>query len=151
MSIGENFPEELRKGFAARNLKVGSVLKLHVTDTNPPKEKRFIVVGQSSDGICLATVYINTNVNLNIHYSEELRNLQLLLHAEGREYLDHDSYVDCSTLYIKQYPTILSECTNKPNVLIGTLSEEDLNIVKKKIISSPKIKGKEKKKYGFYS
>ncbi|MFZ4526222.1 MAG: hypothetical protein ACOYOE_11945 [Chlorobium sp.] len=150
MSIGDGFPEEMKREYAARNLKIGSVLKLHVKDTNPPKEKRFIVVGKTIDGICLATVYINSSMNKNVHYSEELQKLQLFLEADGREYLDHDSYVDCSTLYIKQYPALLHDFSSKPEALIGVLRDEDLLNVRNTIISSPKIKGKDKKRYGLY-
>jgi len=61
----------MKREYAGRNLQIGSVLKLHVKDTNPPKEKRFIVVGKTIDGICLATVYINSAINKNIHYIEK--------------------------------------------------------------------------------
>jgi len=58
--------------------------------------------------------------------------------------------VDCSKLYIKEHPDLFKELTNKPDALIGVLSDEDLLNVRNKVISSPKIKGKDKKKYGFY-
>ena len=90
--LGDFFPESFKADFASRNLQTGSVLKLHVKDTNPPKEKRFIVIGKTVDGICLATVFINSEINLNVNFSEELRNLHCFLPSDGRDYLEHDSY-----------------------------------------------------------
>ncbi|MFZ4525425.1 MAG: hypothetical protein ACOYOE_07735 [Chlorobium sp.] len=71
MSLGEFFPEVFKADFARRNLEVGSVLKLYVKDTKPPKEKRFIIVGKNIDGLCLATVYINSEINEKINYSPD--------------------------------------------------------------------------------
>ncbi len=65
MSLGEFFPEAFKADYARRNLEVGSVLKLYVTDTKPPKEKRFIIVGKNIDGLCLATVNSEINENIN--------------------------------------------------------------------------------------
>ncbi len=73
MSLGEFFPEVFKADYARRNLEVGSVLKLYVKDTKPPKEKRFIIAGKNIDGLCLATVYINSEINENINYFSDKR------------------------------------------------------------------------------
>ncbi|NTU97265.1 MAG: hypothetical protein HGA62_05540 [Chlorobiaceae bacterium] len=57
-ALGDFFPESFKNDFARRNLKIGTVLKLHIKNTKPPKEKRFIVVGKTIDGVCLATLFI---------------------------------------------------------------------------------------------
>ena len=36
-SLGNFFPDNLKNEFSRRNVKVGSVLRLKVEDTNPPK------------------------------------------------------------------------------------------------------------------
>lgn len=150
MSLGEFFPEAFKADYARRNLEVGSVLKLYVKDTKPPKEKRFIIVGKNIDGLCLATVYINSEINENINYSPELKELHLPFQAAGRTYLDHDSFVDCSEFVIREQKEIEYAIKNRPGVVIGTLCEMDLTAVRNKLINSPKIKRKDKKRFGFY-
>ena len=126
MSLGDFFPDSFKEEFALRNLLIGSVLKLHVKETNPPKEKRFIVVGKSIDGLCLATVYINSGINQNINCTPELQSLHQFFDVQGREYLDHDSYVDCSTIYIRNHDEIHDALKTRPEALIGVLSESEV-------------------------
>ncbi len=150
MSLGDRFSQSSREEHAKRGLQVGSVLKLRVVDTHPPKEKRFIVVGLTSDGVSLATVYINSDINLIVNYSPELRQLQHYIESDGRDYLDHDSYVDCSQLITRDRAEIHYALMQRPEAFIGLLSENDLQTINGKILSSEKIKGKVKKKFGFY-
>lgn len=150
MKLGEFFPEAFKSDYARRNLEVGSVLKLYVKDTKPPKEKRFIIVGKNIDGLCLATVYINSEINEKINYTPELKKLQLLFQVTGRDYLDYDSFVDCSELVIRDKKEIEEVIKNRPGIVIGKLCDSDLSAIRSEIINSPKIKGKDKKKYGFY-
>jgi len=150
MSLGDFFPEKDRKEFAARKVSVGTVLKLKVFDTNPPKEKRFIVVGTTVDGLVLATVYLNTKINPVINYSAELQTLHIPLEEQGRDFLDHDSYVDCSRLVPREKREIEKAIQNRPDVVIGELSTADFQLIRKTIISAHTIKGKHKKKFGFF-
>lgn len=52
---------------------IGAVLRMMVIDTNPPKIKRFIIVGESDDSLTLASVYINTELNIKVNYNMDLR------------------------------------------------------------------------------
>ncbi len=73
--LGDSFPEEYKKRFAEKNLKVGSVIRALVTDTNPPKTKRFILIGISADKLAVGTLYLNTEINPNVFSTQELRKL----------------------------------------------------------------------------
>lgn len=150
MSLGDYFPEKDRKEFAKRKVSVGTVLKLNVLDTNPPKEKRFVVVGSTDDGLILATVYVNSKINPVINYSTELQALHIPVSKQGRDFLNHDSFIDCSKLIERERNEIENAVKNRPHAVIGTISEEDQEIIRKTLISSPTIKGKKKKKFGFY-
>lgn len=150
MSLGDSFPEDFRQEFACRSLETGSVLRLFVRDTNPPKIKRFIIVGRSLDGICLATVYINTHVNHRVNWSPELKAMQILLEAHRREYLEHDSYVDCSKLIVRKVSEIKEILSRKPETIIGKLNLQEINIIKQSIMDSKTIKGKDKKKFSLF-
>ncbi|HOX82232.1 MAG TPA: hypothetical protein PLJ60_05435 [Chryseolinea sp.] len=130
--LGDQFPEEFKKQFASQNLKVGSVLRALVTDTTPPKIKRFIVIGLSADKLALGTIYINTEINPNVFQSAELKNLHIKLEAAGREYLDHDSFVDCSKIFEKEYDTILKMLAADAGMLMGELKPDDIKMLKQK-------------------
>ncbi|NEX14054.1 MAG: hypothetical protein C1941_05095 [Prosthecochloris sp.] len=151
MSLGDSFSEKDREDFAASKVSVGTVLKLKVFDTNPPKEKRFIIVSTTVDGLVLATVYINTKINTVINYSTELQALHIPLKEQGREFLNQDSYVDSSRLITRDRDEIEKAIQNRPDVVIGEVSIEDFQLIRKTIISAPTIKGKYKKKFGFYA
>ena len=129
-TLGDSFPENLKEDFTSRNLKVGSVLKCRVDDTNPPKYKRFIVVGISFDKIALGAVYINSEINENVHYTDELKALQILFESNGRDYLDHDSYIDCSKIYPKKLEQIKDVVKNDINCYLGDLSEVDFKSIR---------------------
>lgn len=150
MSLGDSFPDSFKKDHASRNLRVGGVLKLKVLDANPPKEKRFIIVGITADGISLATVYINSEINRKCNYSRELLGLQHFFESAGRDYLDHDSYVDCSKIIPRDWSEIFQAVVKRPEAIIGQLSENDFSAIRNKIIGARTIKGKDKKKFGFY-
>src|SRR6056297_1676249 len=113
MSLGDSFPDKYKSDFSNRNLVIGKVLRLKVKDTNPPKIKRFVIVGFSEDKFSLASVYINSEINTNINWSLEQQELQLELTSDNREYLDKTSYIDCSQLIIRDYDEINSIVKSK--------------------------------------
>ncbi len=152
MALGDYLSDKAKSILkpSPNTLKKGSVLRAFVQDTNPPKIKIFIVVGFDETYTFLATVFVNTEINLNINFSAELQSLHVLLEAEGRDFLTHDSYVDCSDILPKEVQEIQHAMKNKPEIVIGEISEEDLKIIIDTILRSPKIRGKHKKRYGFF-
>lgn len=150
MNLGDLFPDEWKQDYTERNLSVGTVVKLHVKDTNPPKEKRFVIVGFTQDNKVIATLYYNSEINQNVNWSKELIDQHLHFERDSRDYLDKDCYLDCSNLIIKDYDQIKIAVTKKPEAILGELNESDWTTIKNTIIESPTIKGKYKKRYGFY-
>lgn len=151
MSLGDLFPKSFREGHATRNLKEGSVLKMFVDDTTPPKEKRFIVVGFSGDRAQLATIYINSEINLQVNYSPELQRLHLFMQSDGRDFLDHNSFVDCSQLMQRDVSAIHETIVERPNAVIGVISDDELSQIRRKLAGAPSIKRWIKMKYGLIS
>lgn len=43
MNLGNFLPEESKSDFTARNVVVGTVIKLFIKDTDPPKEKGLLL------------------------------------------------------------------------------------------------------------
>ncbi len=150
MTISESPSSKPSSISSLENIEVGQVLKMHVQDTTPPKEKRFIVIGFSPDETLLATVYINSNINERINWSAEQQALQVEFNSDGRNYLNKKSYIDCSKLTERKTEDIGSVIDSNPEAIIGYLSEADYERIAEAIRSAPTIKGKYKKKYGLY-
>jgi hypothetical protein len=151
MSVfAEVFGEEERKRFATDNLVIGAVILAFVADTDPPKEKRLIVVGEAYDHISVATIYINTTLNVNVFPTKELQDLNPEFNAEGREYLDHDSHVDCSNLHTIKKDLLAGIIAADPGRVLGNVSEDDLKAIKFLIRSAKTIKPGLKKTYGLF-
>lgn len=150
MSLSDSFPDQFRQEFAQRNLKIGSVIRIMVKDTNPPKEKRFILVGQSFDKLFFATIFINSEINPNVFPTLELRDLNLELLADGRSYLNHDSFADCSNIYQRNAEWLFNIIGNDPRKVIGEVSEDDLKQIRTKIKSARTIAPAVKKTFGLF-
>jgi hypothetical protein len=151
MSLGDLFPKRFREEHATRNLKEGSVLKMFVDDTTPPKEKRFIIVGFSGDRAQLATIYINSEINLQVNYSPELQSLHLFMQADGRDFLDHNSFVDCSQLTQRDVSAMYETTVERPDAVIGVINDDELLQIRRKLAGAPTIKKWLKMKYGLIS
>ena len=150
MSLGDQFSDKFKEEHASRGTKIGVVLKFFVRDTNPPKEKFFIIIGLTEDEVSLASVYINSEINMIVNYSSALMALHIPILADGCDFLHHDSYVDCSRLEIRNRDRIYQDLLNCPEALVGTLSTEQIITIRQKVIGAESIKGKIKKKYCLY-
>lgn len=149
-SLGSFFPDDMRRKLANENLKIGSILRLMVTDTVPPKIKRLIVVGMDTEKVMLATVFINTEINPYIFNSKELQELQLPLESQEHDFLDHDSFVDCSKIQERKLAIILEAMTQDPSIHLGLLPDVNLKTIRVAISKSKTIAIRIKKKYGLF-
>lgn len=69
--LGEFFPEENQSDYIGKVIKIRSVIKLYELSTTPPKEKRFVIIGESVNEFAL--LFINSNLNENVHRHGKLR------------------------------------------------------------------------------
>lgn len=150
MSLGDAFPDALKKQFTENNLVAGAIIRAWVDNTRPPKVKRFIVIGISQNKILLGVVYINSEINLNIFPTQELRDLHLKLTADSREYLTHDSYVDCSRIFQLERENINKLLQDDPACHLGTIAKDDLTRIKTVIKGSRTISIRIKKLFGLF-
>ena len=148
MKLGDFFPDDLQNTRFNDKIEVGSVLKYFVEDTTPPKYKRMIVIGITDDKVTIATVYINSELNTNVFKNKRMQALQVPIKKEDRDYLEHDSYVDCSFLHVKQIEKLTEEFKNHKLESLGKTSKEDLDLIKGTLISAETISIKQKKQYG---
>ncbi len=98
-SLADFFPKGMKQEVANFNLEVGNVIKCFTLHTNPPKEKRFVILGTNDKGDYVGSVFINSNINFNIINSQELLELQYPVKCQANSYLDYDSFIDCSELF----------------------------------------------------
>lgn len=148
--LGDQFPEEFKKKFAQQNLKIGSVIRAFVQDTNPPKIKRFIIIGISPDKLALGTLYINSEINPTVFHTEELRRLHIKFEVSGRDFLEHESYVDCSKIYEKAFDDIAELLIQDQSNHIGDLADSDLKLIKHTVKGAKTISVRTKKKYSLF-
>ena len=114
---------------------------------HPPKEKRIVVLGIDTNGDLIGVVFINSDINWKIIRTEELAQLQHFVTKEENEYLEWDSYIDCSDLFELPYTKVSTSIQNNPQNVLGTVDANDLKTIKEHVKTSPKIKPKLLKKY----
>lgn len=146
--LGDSFPNSFRRDYSNRNIKAGTVLRTLVLDTKPPKIKRFIIIGVSSDGNSIGIVYINTEINPNVFPTKELKDLHLPIDKDDRGIVDYLSYIDCSRIYERDKKKINELVANDPRILIGELTQQEKGSVISKLASARTISLVIKKKYG---
>ena len=133
-------PPEFIDEQARSILKKGAVFSLHSTDIRNPKIKRLVIISECDANGIVGKVYINTN--------RQAPNSQLRLLNEGRAYLDHDSYVDCSRIYPDEFEGVLEKIKADLRCHIGNVSKDDMDLIIAELISARTISKKEKQKYG---
>jgi len=139
---------ELIEDFLQRNFKKGAVIRTSVTFTNPPKIKILAVLGihKKSDRVLIAV--FNSNLNLRVLNSDNMRECQMEIKASKADYISHDSYLDCALPKEYQLSIIKKKLRTKPSELIGQMSARDLKQALNSLRNADTISPKIKKKYG---
>lgn len=129
---------------------VGDVLYLYVEDTNPPKKKYFFVLGVTDDQVSLASFYVNSEINLNVNHNPVLVRYNIELSPEDYPFLQYKSYLDCTKMIVRDKEEFNEIVKNRPASVVYQLLPEQLVFFKQIICEVPTIKGKIKKKFGFF-
>ena len=95
VTLGDHFPPELLNQFVDRALQPGSILYLFCEFTTPPKHKYLVFLHRDQRPLFFL---INSRVHPYIQGRPHLAQSQVLLSASTYDFLDHDSYLDCSTV-----------------------------------------------------
>lgn len=137
--LGDLIPQDVKGILADSTIVVGNVIRCYTNHTNPPKEKRFIILGRDKTGNYIGTVFINSNINFNVINSQELLDLQYPIRKEKNEYLKWDSFIDCSKLVKFDYEYVRTKVVQKPECVLGTVQANDLEIIYQLVKKSPNI------------
>src|SRR4051794_12476435 len=93
MRLADSFsPDERRESFR-RQFRTGLVIRLFCPFTAPPKEKRLLIVSVLPRPLFFV---INSDRNEYKQRRPRLLEQQVILRQASYDFLDHDSYVDCS-------------------------------------------------------
>ena len=117
---------------------------LKFKDGRTDKPKRIVIIGvDSNNGLCYGTILINTKQNPRSYYSDEYFAAQYCLRKEDYpDFLDYDSYVDCSNLFA--IPLSVLERGEYFGVLNPTDKSEIINILE----TTETIETSVKKRFG---
>jgi hypothetical protein len=149
--LSDFFDENYKEGFINRTLERSVVVKCFVENTTPPKSKRFVIVGiaeNDSENSILGAVFINTLPNQNVIKTPHLKMLQLPISAKSNNFLDHDSFLDCSQIHEYEYPFIKEQLLNEPKLILGKLNQQDFIKMLDLLQNAQTIAPKLLKKYG---
>lgn len=144
--LGELFPSHIQDNHRHNHLERGSVLRIFLTETHPPKYKWIVILGLSSTSIKFGFLIMNTEINPSIFNTSELRNEHFQIAPTPLNGLEHKSYVDCTDIYEKNRDE-LEKTIEDISVIKGKLDTDDLLQIEGKIRNSDLIPLGQKRKY----
>ena len=146
--IGDKFPHSHRESFCNQNIKLGAVFRLYTSLTTPAKVKRFVIIGIKKEINSIGLLFINSHLSNNILKNKYLQRFHHPLEEKGRDFLDQNSYLDCSQLYENNYDILLNKCIADINIYLGAFNNTDLAIAQNHVKSAKTIKRRLKRRYG---
>lgn len=138
MNLSGSFSYEQRLQFVRGRLKAGVVIKLHCDFTNPPKQKRLLVVAVNRGRPLLFV--INSDPTDFAKNHKHLIKQHLPLKASDENFLDHDSYLDCSTAYDNfDRDDIERALAQDTTLILGDLAGQTAPTVLETVADSPTL------------
>lgn len=138
MDLTVRFSYEERLKFVRERFQAGAVIKLDCDFTTPPKAKRLLVVA-ANRGRPLLFV-INTSPTDFAKKRPRLIDQHLPLARADENFLDHDSYLDCSTAYDNfDKEDIEKVLVDDTTLILGKLSSETAERIVELIADSPTL------------
>ena len=149
----KKIPKELKsksKQITDNSFSMGKVLKMALTEDDGivlknsaiERTKYFTVIGQDQDKGLIGSLLVNSNVNTNVLNTKELLDCQFPLRKKDYDFLDHDSFLDCSELFELDKIKIIQKGREE-----GELTLKDKNLVLEHLRDSEVISAKLKKRY----
>jgi hypothetical protein len=121
MSFGSGFPDDFRLAQIRRRLKPGVVIKLfRRMDDGRLHEKRFVVPHLDAH---TTTCVINSEISQFIRTRPALLRCQVTMRVAQHDFMDHDSYIDCSRVRSFLTDEILADLMSRPEWILGDASE----------------------------
>lgn len=127
-------------------LRSGQIYRGFIAEAN--KVKRFVILSISQDKSEAYFLLINSQLTPFAANNVRYKSLNLPLAKEGRPYLDHDSFLCCENVHVRNR----SELTNAVRWFdyLGMMSVEDLSQAKNIIKNLPIYSPYELEDFGIY-
>jgi hypothetical protein len=140
-------PKSFIESLVDDNTKDGNVILIYCTDLiGEPKSKFLAIVSKSTCGTKFGYVYINSSNYPDVHGMAYIRSQQLIARqSKYKDFLNYDSYFDCSELKQKSIDEIRNILEKDPKRLIGKIDIEDHNLVCKALRENKTISNKVKR------
>jgi len=140
----------MEKQITDASFSTGKVLRMSLTEDDGiilknkaiQRPKYFVVVGQDIENGLIGSLLINSNVNKNVINTKTLLDCQFPLQKKDYDFLQYDSYLDCSELFELDKIKILQK-----GMEVGELTSKDCMLVMEHLRYSEVISPKLKKRY----
>lgn len=133
--IGDFLSNSDKDALFKSNLKKGDVFATDFIKVDD-HEKYFIIVGLSPEKTYTCTVFINSRIHPSILRKPEILKLQIPITKNRNIFLDHDSFVCCSDFTPINFDKLQHLKNQGKCRALGTLHQDDLQIVIKTIVDS---------------
>lgn len=129
-------------------IKIGTVMRFYFAEAY--KTKRSVVVAVSGLGRKTATLLlINTEMTEYAKKTPSLRAVNIPLKLAGREtYLDHDSYLSCDRLFVRDLRDLEHHIRQNPDCILGSMDAGDIAHAKSVILSSGRYSAFDLEQFG---
>jgi len=141
ITFGEFLPEEQRLSFIERHLVPGQILYILTKFPQIQKNKYLLIV---CDNGSVASFVINSKIHKFKAKNENLRDCQVCIKNSDYNFLDRDSYVDCTKVHIVERENIVTQILNDTSRVKGpidvTTKEQIVKAVNKARTLTPEQK-----------
>src|SRR5450759_320835 len=112
------------------------VIRRYCIFTAPPKQKFLVISCIKAE---TAFLVINSKIPSFIVSKKHLCDCQVLIDKSSHDFLDHDSYVDCTKTYYEDTPEIFKELVADTGNLKGEVSDSVRKNILEALRNSPTI------------
>jgi hypothetical protein len=119
-SLGEHFPDHLKRSAIESALKPGCVVRLEVKLSSVTKPK-FLVIVDTHDPEYLSFL-INSEINPFITNRPGLLQCQVAIDAKSHDFLAHDSHIACHEVFTLKRDDVTRSLMADPSAIKGEIS-----------------------------
>ncbi|WP_312137564.1 hypothetical protein [Sphingobacterium sp.] len=147
MSFGDLFPKNFKEEHF-KGIDLGIAILVEIPNFNIDYKKIAIYFANDNiiEGNC-GLVIINSAINENVNRNQFLRLQHIPIDVERHDFLEYDSYVDCTQIHNKVIQEIVDFLVQDPKRLLGNVAPDVLLKVHDKLVNSRLISRKEKLRY----
>jgi hypothetical protein len=125
-------------------IKPGSVI--HSFSNQAGKIKRIVVLALNQEGLLTLTAYFNTKKPFM--QVKKLAELQFHLKADGNNFLDHDSFINCAHPEIKPLSELQNTVKSDPKSYLGDIDYKKLDEIITMVSNAYTVSKADIKKFG---